>query len=110
GIPGAGLGLFCRVPLAAGDVLRVVGVLIDADSAADRCTRYADENKYRVDGRRLLIPVGFGAMANHSDAPNAEKVVDGDDVWLRFPRPIAAGEEIVWRYSNYARDRFGIGG
>ncbi len=108
-IPGAGLGLFARVPLAAGDFLRVVGVLIDADSVADRCTHFADEHKYRV-GDRLLIPVGFGAMANHSDAPNAEKVIEGDEVRLRFTRPIAAGEEIVWRYSEYARKRFGIGG
>ena len=74
-IPGAGDGLFSRVPLRAGDRLAVIGVTIRTDSHADRCTRYADQHKYRV-GDTLVIPVGFGAMVNHSTSPNMAKVVD----------------------------------
>ena len=73
-IPGAGDGLFSRVPVRAGDRLVVIGVTIRADSHADRCTRYADQYKYRV-GDTLVIPVGYGAMVNHSSSPNMAKVV-----------------------------------
>ena len=41
-IPEAGEGLFAAVSLVQGDRLRVVGVLIAANSVSDRCTRHAD--------------------------------------------------------------------
>jgi hypothetical protein len=108
GIPGAGQGLYARVPLAAGDELRVIGVLVAADSTSDRCTSYADEYKFRV-GDKLLIPVGYGGMVNHSaEAPNMQKVVVGDVVILRTLRPITAGEELSFCYSEYALSRFGL--
>ena len=107
-IPGAGRGLFAGVPLAAGDELRVVGVVIPADTTSDECTRYADEYKFRV-GDSLLIPVGYGGMVNHSsEAPNMEKVLVGTALFLRTLRPIAVGEELLFRYSEYAQMRFGI--
>ena len=104
-IPGAGDGLFAGMTLTKGALLEVVGVLVPAGSAADRCTAYADAYKFRV-GRRLLIPTGYGAFANHSSAPNMEKVVRGSRVFLRALRPIEKGEELVFAYSRYARKRF----
>ena len=104
-IPGAGLGLFARVALAAGDRLAVVGVLIEPGSVADACTAYADPHKFRV-GPLLLIPVGFGGMANHSDRPNLEKVIEGDRLFLRVLREIAPGEELCFTYTRYAQERF----
>jgi hypothetical protein len=110
GIPGAGRGLFAKVPLVAGDQLQVIGVLIPADTTSDECTRYADEHKFRV-GDLLLIPVGYGAMVNYSSqAPNMEKVVDGNAVCLRTLRPIDAGEELLFCYSAYAQSRFNLQG
>jgi hypothetical protein len=106
-VPGAGSGLFANVALAVGDRLLVIGVLIDPGSVADKCTRYADVYKLRVEGR-LLIPLGFAALVNHSDRPNLEKDVAGESVYLRAVRPIAAGEELFLRYSEYALERFGI--
>jgi hypothetical protein len=107
-IPGAGKGVFARVSLAAGDTLRVIGVLIQPGSVADVCTAYADTHKVRV-GAMLLIPVGFGGMVNHSAGhANMEKVVAGDEVYLRALRPIAAGEELLFCYSEYAQERFGL--
>jgi SET domain-containing protein len=109
-VPGAGRGLFARVSLAAGEDLPVVGVFIPANSTSDECTRYADEHKFRV-GDSLLIPVGYGSMVNHSaHAPNMEKVLVGNAVHLRTLRPIAAGEELLFRYSEYAQTRFRLPG
>ena len=78
-----------------------------ADSVADRCTRYADEHKYRV-GDTLVIPVGFGAMVNHSPVPNMAKVVDASGLYLEALRDIDANEELSFAYDPRALDRFGL--
>src|SRR4051812_34690345 len=104
---GGGQGLFARVPLKAGDRLRVIGVLVRQHSASDRYTAFADEYKLRC-GDRLLIPSGIAALANHSAAPNLEKVVNGDTVFLELLRDVAAGDELCFTYSEYARERFGL--
>jgi hypothetical protein len=106
-ISGAGLGVFARVALAAGDVLPVLGVLVPAESVSDACTHYADHHKFRV-GDLLLVPVGFGGMVNHAAEPNLEKVVVGQRVLLRAQRPIAAGEELFFRYPDAALRRLGL--
>ena len=106
-LPGAGRGLFARVPLRAGDRLTVVGVLVRRESAADRYTAFADEYKFRV-GDYLLIPCGVAGMANHSSQPNLEKVVEGDAVFLELLRDVDAGDELCFSYSDYARERYGI--
>lgn len=105
-IPGAGYGLFAAQSLVAGDTLMAIGILIVRDSLADRCTAYADAYKFRV-GDQLLIPIGFAGMVNHSsDAPNLEKVIDGNELSLRVLRDIAPGEELLFEYSQYAQERF----
>jgi hypothetical protein len=105
-LAGAGLGVFATTPLAAGDQLHVLGVLVPADSVADECTRYADAYKFRV-GDHVLVPIGFGGIVNHSAAaPNMEKVRVGQEVYLRALRSIASGEELLYVYSDYARERF----
>lgn len=106
-IPGAGRGVFARVDLPAGATLDVVGVRVQRDTIADACTHFADHHKFRV-GDCLLIPVGFGGLVNHSVTPNFEKVVEGDRVFLRALRPVAAGEELFFRYPDAALERFGI--
>lgn len=103
-IPGAGQGLFARVPLRTGDRLRVIGVVVARESVADRCTQYADAYKIRV-GDDLLIPVGWGALINHHDEANVEKVVEDGMLYFRAVRAIGQGEEIVFCYSDYARQR-----
>ena len=107
-IPGAGLGVFARADLPAGATLEVVGVLVRRESVSDRCTHFADHHKFRV-GDMLLIPVGLGGLVNHSAEPNLEKLLDGDRVLLRTLRPVAAGEELFFRYPDAALERFGIG-
>jgi len=106
-LPGAGEGLFAAVPISGGDRLRIVGVLVMANSESDRCTDYADRYKLRA-GELLLIPTGWGAKVNHSDDPNVRKVVEGQDVYLEALRPIAKDEELFFRYHEYATSRFGL--
>lgn len=107
-VPAAGLGVFARAALPAGATLEVVGVFVRRESVSDRCTHFADHHKFRV-GDRLLIPVGYGGLVNHSRDPNLEKVIDGDRVFLRALRAVAAGEELFFRYPDAALERFGIG-
>ena len=106
-LPGAGLGVFARVDLPAGATLEIIGVLVRRESISDRCTHFADHHKFRLDDR-LLIPCGFGGLVNHSAEPNLEKVIAGDSVYLRTTRPIAAGEEVFFRYPESALERLGI--
>lgn len=106
-LPGAGLGVFARADLPAGAVLEVVGVLVRRESVSDRCTHFADRHKFRV-GDKLLIPVGLGGLVNHSTDPNLEKHLDGDRVFFRTLRPVAAGEELFVRYPDAALERFGL--
>jgi len=107
-IPGAGRGVFAIKPLHDGDRLKVIGVFIKPNSVADDCSRYADEHKFRA-GDKLVIPVGFGGMMNHSStAPNMEKVVEEDELYLVATRDVSVGEELLWTYSDYARERFGL--
>ena len=105
--PGAGQGLFARVPLRAGDRLKVVGVLVQKDSDADRYTAFADEYKFRV-GEYLLIPCGVAALANHSAKPNLVKVVEGNEAFLELLRDVDAGEELCFSYSEFAQARYGL--
>ena len=106
-IPGAGRGLFARVPLKAGDRLAVLGVMVRRESASDGYTAFADEYKLRI-GDRLLIPCGIAALANHSSDPNLEKAIDGDAIFLELLRDVDTGDELCFAYSDYARDRYGI--
>lgn len=106
-IPGAGRGLFARVPLRAGDRLAVIGVRVRRHSVYDQYTALVDEYKFRA-GDYLLIALGIAGMANHSAQPNVQKVVEGDAVFLELLRDVDAGEELCFAYSQYARERFGI--
>ena len=108
-IPGAGRGLFARQPLRVGDRLEVIGCLVESGSAADSCTHYADEHKFRV-GDRLLVPFGFGGIVNHSVDGNMEKIIEGERLYLRVTRPVAVDEELFFTYSEYAQVRFGLHG
>jgi hypothetical protein len=104
-LPGAGEGLFAKVQLAKGALLEVIGALVPAKSISDRCTLYSDAYKFRV-GKYLLVPTGYGGIANHSPLPNMKKVIKGKRVYLRALRSIAKGEELLYVYSRYAEERF----
>ena len=47
-------------------------------------------------------------MANHANEPNLERIEEGDRLFLKALRPIAAGEELTFRYNPEARKRLGV--
>ena len=108
-IPGAGVGLFAKIDMATGERLAVIGALVKSGSVSDQATSYADEYKLRV-GDLLLIPLGYAGLVNHSSEPNLEKQIEGEELYLRLTKPVAAGEELFFAYSEYARQRYGIPG
>ena len=107
-LPGAGKGLFTKVPLRKGDRLEVVGVLVRRDSASDRCTHFSDHHKFRIGESLLLIPLGFGGMVNHSPNPNLQKVLEGERLYLEALRDLPADEELFFTYTPYAQEAFGL--
>jgi hypothetical protein len=107
-VPGAGNGLFTKVPLRKGDRLEVVGVIVRRDSASDWCTHFCDQHKFRIGEDRLLIPLGFGAMVNHSQTANLTKVFEGDRLYLEALRDLPANEEVFFTYTPYAQEAFGL--
>lgn len=104
-IPGAGRGLFARVPLKVGERLEVIGVRVRRDSVSDGYTAFADAYKFRV-GDDLLIPCGIAALANDSSEPNLRKVIDGESVFLELLHDVDEGEELCLAYSEYAREHY----
>ncbi|MCY2933443.1 MAG: SET domain-containing protein [Planctomycetota bacterium] len=107
-IPGAGLGLFAKIPLAAGERLMIRGATIRSGSIADQCTAYADLYKIRV-GPYLLIPIGFAAMINHSDDRyNLDRHLEDTCGWLVTNQAVSAGEELFIKYSEFALNQFPI--
>jgi hypothetical protein len=106
-IPGAGMGVFARTDLPIGAELEVIGVLVRRESVSDVCSHFADCHKFRI-GDRLLIPLGFGGLVNHSPDPNLDRIAEEDRVVLRVNRPISRGEELFFCYPDAALDRFGI--
>jgi len=107
-LPGAGNGLFTKVPIRKGDRLEVVGVMVRRDSTSDRCSHFCDHHKFRVGEDLLLIPLGFAAMVNHSPTPNLQKVLEGDCLYLEALRDLAANEELFFSYAPYAQEAFGL--
>jgi SET domain-containing protein len=101
-LPKARRGLFARVPLAKNEIIEVIGILVRAGSVADQCTSYANSYKFRV-GRYLLIPTGYGGMANHSPTPNMVKMIRGSRIYLRTLRRIKKGEELLHAYNKHAK-------
>lgn len=104
-IKGAGKGLFAKIAITKGEKLEVIGVLVPAKSLADKCTTYADAYKFRI-GKYLLIPTGLGGIANHSNNPNAKKIIKGSRVYLIALKDINKGDEVLYIYGLYAQKRF----
>lgn len=104
-----GRGVFARRDIPAdADLIEYVGEKISKKEATRRGRSHAVyifvlNERRDVDG----WVGGNGAhLVNHSCAPNAEAVVDDDEIWIRSIREIRQGEEITYDYGfefeNYA--------
>ena len=81
-----------------------MGVRIEPGSAADRCTAYADRHKF-CHADRLIIPLGYAGMVNHSANPNMARCERDGKLFLRALRDIAADEELFHTYNQDALRR-----
>lgn len=99
--PQAGMGLFAAQPWEQGQKWEVRGILVEPFSVADKLTRYTDRCKWRTPAG-LLIPLGYGALVNHSDTPNCEKLWDAERqvLYCEATRRIEAGEEWFLKYET----------
>jgi uncharacterized protein len=107
-IRGKGRGVFARRAIAAGTVIEVVPVLtlpaddVEATALAGHCFVWSRGT--------VGLPLGYGALYNHSYAPNAECVDRAPRTKLfRAVRDIAAGEEITINYNGERDDRSDVG-
>jgi SET domain-containing protein len=106
-LPGAGLGVFARVPLSKGDCLEVMGVRVQPGSASDLCSAFADGHKF-VHADQLIIPLGYAGMVNHSSTPNMVRHDEDGKLFLKALRDIAVDEELFHAYNETALRRMGL--
>ena len=96
----SGYGVFTREALAEGDLLEeclTLRVELEAVGTGDYVFEIEDG-----DGLAPLLPLGYGALYNHSDRPNAEWEFDPDTDLLSFfaARDVAPGEELLFDYGR----------
>lgn len=109
----AGLGVFASQDIKKDEYLEIVGVMVDVNSTADKCTEYAKNYKFAANfaGKfdRHIVPMGFGAMINHTDVKELQNVelryikhssenpFAGSAVYY-FIKDVKKGEEILGNY------------
>lgn len=102
-----GTGLFACRPFAAGERLATYAGPIHAGpptTGGRGLHAMALEGERWIDGSD---PGNLAQLANHSCAPNAEAVADGNVVHLVARRDLAPGEEITFDYGLGLADALG---
>jgi hypothetical protein len=112
-IKAAGMGVFAKESLKKGDYLEIIGVAVKVDSIANQCTAFAANYKFAAkaaDYDRLIIPMGYGGMVNHTDGQGQNAQIEykkglksshaGQAAYV-FTRDIEAGEEILGNYGDH---------
>lgn len=108
-IPGAGLGLFCKTPVAAGTPIWCfdpgLDVVLEALPEDPVLRRFAQVYSYMpLEGPlRWVLCLDDARFINHSDDPNTDDLPD----LTTARRDLAAGEEITSDYRAFCRDPFG---
>ncbi len=107
-IPGAGLGLFCKAPVAAGTLVwrfdPGLDVVLETLPEDPLLRRFAQVYGYRpLEGPpRWILCLDDARFINHCDAPNTEDLPDVTTA----RRDLAAGEEITSDYRAFCREPF----
>jgi len=77
-IKDAGMGVFASEDISKESFLEILGIMVDVGSVADNCTEYAKNYKFAANFAdkydRHIIPVGFGAIVNHTDDKEFQNV------------------------------------
>lgn len=109
-------GVYATTPIAAGDVIECVPVLLipkaqvfgDTRAAknAARISWYVFEWKVPTKRPYVALALGYGSIYNHSFSPNARyRCVAPDAIEYLCIRPIAAGDEITINYNGDPDDQ-----
>ena len=105
--PGAGLGLYTKVPFKKGDfVIEYTGDRIATSYANTLSTRYLFEvdDTWTIDGSKRG---NIARYINHSCAPNCETEIDKHDhIIITAIKNIAVGEELGYDYGSEYFDEF----
>jgi len=107
-LPGKGRGVFAREDIPAGTVIETVPVLVapeedlEATALAGHCFLWSRG--------QVALPLGYGALYNHSYHPNAEYCDRAPRTKVyRALRDISAGEEITINYNGTPHDGSPVG-
>lgn len=107
-VRGKGRGVFARVSIADREIIETVPVLVlsEEDMEQTELAGYC----FLWGRGTVALPLGYGALYNHSITPNAEYVDRSPRTKVfRALRDIAPGEEITINYNGSPGDDSPVG-
>ncbi|MEM7311903.1 MAG: SET domain-containing protein [Planctomycetota bacterium] len=107
-----GLGVFARRDISEGELIEEVPVLVVPENTfySPQGTSPLSDYVFVWDDGLLALPLGFGALYNHSYSPNAyyEDTDDETKCYVAL-RDIEQGEEITINYNGEPDDDSPVG-
>lgn len=107
-IPGKGRGVFARSAILEGTIIETAPVLVISEQ--DMETTELAGHCFLWSKGKVGLPLGYGALYNHSYEPNAEYLDRAPQTKIyRALRDIDAGEEITINYNGSPHDNSPVG-
>lgn len=107
-IPGKGRAVYASSAIKKGDVIEECELIIIPKKEVPHLKKTVlDEYYFEWSGGRAAIPLGYGALYNHSFHPCADFFYDEKNARIRFVaiRPIKKKEEITINYNGDPSDQ-----
>ncbi len=107
-ISGKGRGVYADKPYKKGALIETCELIIIPKKEMPFLKKTTlDDYYYEWDGGRAAVPLGCGALYNHSFQPSADFFYDKKNTQIRFLaiRPIKKGEEITVNYNGDPKDQ-----
>lgn len=98
--PGKGRGTFATRAIKRGETIETApAVVVPKDDVQPMLHSFLEHYLFQTDdGKRYVMGLGYTAMINHSDKPNAEFFVTMDRITIKTTRAIKRDEEIFVDY------------
>lgn len=99
--PIQGHGVFAEADIEAGEIIEECYTIIFEDPNV--LNNYTFKVTFKGMEDHVAIPLGYGAIFNHSSNPNAEYELNRETMYMVFTacKPIKAGEEIFISYGDH---------